>query len=629
MVSGERGVLTERPVGPGRPRKAFEIRYRHYVQLGIRRFHRCHLGRRFRGWGVRRRSSEPEDDLRGPLGLHLLHLAAEPLVDIVFVHGLRGGSVKTWRKGNDAKLFWPQNWLPLEPGFTNVSIHTFGYDSDWADIKDSFLNVHDFGRALLGELKISPYVRNGGANPIVLVGHSMGGLVIKKAILLARHNLADQDFAQRIRCAFFLATPHRGSDSAQLLNNILKASGVLSPREYITDLQRNSVSTQTINDEFRHVADQLMLYSFYETFNTSIGLSSFIIVDRDSAIMGYQHERVQLLNANHRNICKYESPTDSNYSTVRNALATAVEELLRGSFQSKSDLARAQMKVVQRFLDVCEGPNHDLDRQITGTCRWIENKPDFEEWRDTFDGPLDSTTDHSFRCYWVSAKPATGKSTLTGHVITHLQELGLDCAYYFFHYGHKTTQKLGGLLRSLAYQMASSNAIVRQKLLELVGNEVKFDKDDEGAIWRKVFVNGILKAKVHRPQFWAIDALDECINSSVLFLFLSKVEPAFPLRIFITSRIHPDIEKQFSRLGQGVTAGEIPPQDTYHDIDLFLQSRIDGLPVDDIAAQQELARKISAKSEAAFCGCASSSRNLNASTTRKTSRPCWTRCPRA
>lgn len=120
------------------------------------------LERKFRGWNIRRRTSEPTDDVKGPLGLHLLHLSAEPVIDLIFVHGLRGGSIKTWRKGTDPRLFWPQNWLPLEPAFKDVSVHTFGYNADWGDTKDSILNVHDFGRTLLGEMKISPHIRNGG-----------------------------------------------------------------------------------------------------------------------------------------------------------------------------------------------------------------------------------------------------------------------------------------------------------------------------------------------------------------------------------------------------------------------------------------------------------------------------------
>ena len=118
------------------------------------------LDRRFsRSWLRSRLKSDSTTGTIGPLGLRPLHLSAEPLVDLVFVHGLRGGSIKTWRKGDDPRLYWPQNWLPLEPDFQNANIHTFGYNSDFRETKDSILNVHDFGRALLGELRTSPHIR--------------------------------------------------------------------------------------------------------------------------------------------------------------------------------------------------------------------------------------------------------------------------------------------------------------------------------------------------------------------------------------------------------------------------------------------------------------------------------------
>lgn len=118
------------------------------------------LDRRFSlSWLRDRLKSDSSADTIGPLGLRLLHLSAEPLVDLIFVHGLRGGSIKTWRKGNDPRLYWPQNWLPLDPDFQNANIHSFGYNADLGDTKDSILNVQDFGRALLGEMRTSPHIR--------------------------------------------------------------------------------------------------------------------------------------------------------------------------------------------------------------------------------------------------------------------------------------------------------------------------------------------------------------------------------------------------------------------------------------------------------------------------------------
>ena len=87
-----------------------------------------------RRWGTnwlaaRRKPNGPSEGIRGDIGVRLVYASPEPLVNLIFVHGLQGGSVKTWRKGDDPRYFWPQCWLPLEEGVCNVKTHSLGYDS--------------------------------------------------------------------------------------------------------------------------------------------------------------------------------------------------------------------------------------------------------------------------------------------------------------------------------------------------------------------------------------------------------------------------------------------------------------------------------------------------------------------
>lgn len=117
------------------------------------------LRRRFSPAWVQKRQDEDKDSSRGALGLVLLHASPQPLVDIVFVHGLRGGSTKTWRKGTDPRTFWPKHWLPMDPELCHASIYSFGYDSDWGSTKASILDVNDFGRALYQEMRLHPMLR--------------------------------------------------------------------------------------------------------------------------------------------------------------------------------------------------------------------------------------------------------------------------------------------------------------------------------------------------------------------------------------------------------------------------------------------------------------------------------------
>ena len=45
--------------------------------------------------------------------------------------------------------------------------------------------------------------------------------------------------------------------------------------------------------------------------------------------LGFKRERVQYLNANHRDVCKFESPDDPNYMTLKNALVSATQDILK------------------------------------------------------------------------------------------------------------------------------------------------------------------------------------------------------------------------------------------------------------------------------------------------------------
>ena len=81
--------------------------------------------------------------------------------DLIFVHGLGGGSRKTWCKSDSVASYWPQMWLPEEPGFENVRIHSFGYNADWSSTKDTISNLADFANMLVTAVHFSPTLHGG------------------------------------------------------------------------------------------------------------------------------------------------------------------------------------------------------------------------------------------------------------------------------------------------------------------------------------------------------------------------------------------------------------------------------------------------------------------------------------
>ncbi|KAJ8122027.1 hypothetical protein ONZ43_g1672 [Nemania bipapillata] len=284
-------------------------------------------------------SINEEVDEKGPLGLTTLHEPHEatPDVDIIFVHGLGGGSRKTWAKTVDPLHFWPKEWLPKDVDFRDVRIHSFGYNADWIERRRSILNIHDFAQSLLGEIKNNPSIRRGNTK-LILVGHSMGGCVVKKAYILARQDITCKPLAERVHSMFFLGTPHRGSDLAGILQSILMVAWGTKP--FVNDLLPNCSTLTEINDTFRHYAADLRLWSFYETLPVKMVVLSKLVVEKHSATLGYGNEEISSMDADHRHVCKFDNTTDPNYKKLRNALATAIDMIRAESKSTAKSCAK-------------------------------------------------------------------------------------------------------------------------------------------------------------------------------------------------------------------------------------------------------------------------------------------------
>lgn len=108
-------------------------------------------------------SSSSNLNAKGPLGLITVHQpsSGEPATaNLVFVHGLGGGSEHTWSKNG---VLWPRDLLPEQPPFRKTNVHIFGYDSDFK--KSSTLNIHDFSKSLLNNLLNNPVVNQSNVCP--------------------------------------------------------------------------------------------------------------------------------------------------------------------------------------------------------------------------------------------------------------------------------------------------------------------------------------------------------------------------------------------------------------------------------------------------------------------------------
>ena len=420
----------------------------------------------------------------------------------------------------------------------------------------------------------------------------MGGLLIKRAYILAKQKKEFQPIAERTRAILFLATPHRGADLAQLLSKILSLSP--GPRPFVEDLHRNSLTTQSINDEFPQHCQDLQLFSFYETLPTRLAFNKTLVVDKDLATLGYANERTAYLNATHRDVCKYAAPTDPNYLTVRNALASSISASKIDTIASKQEVSSEKQRLLNDYLGVSDAPEDqfmDIDAvRMTGSCEWLLSKASFHEWQDGV----------NMQMYWVTAKPATGKTVLSGKIINHLKSLERDLAFYFFDHRDKPKTSISSLLLSIAWQMTRIHSTVLQTLLDIREKDDHLHKSNHRTIWRKLFVDGIFRAKFVRPQYWVIDALDECKFPTELVPLLLKAVETGSIRIFITSRDRFEPQRHETHPKTRVLSEDIQLSDTNSDIKLYLQANINSLPSTDEDGRREMIGRILTKSNGCF-----------------------------
>lgn len=148
---------------------------------------------------------------------------------------------------------------------------------------------------------------------------------------------------------------------------------------------------------------------------------------------------------------------------------------------------------------------------------------------------------------------------------------------------------------------------VMQTVLSIVDKNPYLSKSEHRTLWRKLFVDGILKLRFTRPQFWVIDAMDECKNSLDLVTYLLKAAAHKEIRIFVTSR---DSFESYQRESHSplreshpkyeVISEQIQTEDINEDIILYLNANRHQLPEIDEETRQSCYSKILNKSNGCF-----------------------------
>ncbi|KAI1325546.1 hypothetical protein F5Y16DRAFT_377576 [Xylariaceae sp. FL0255] len=292
----------------------------------------------------------------------------DAVVDIILVHGLNGDPQKTWTAKNG--VFWPSDLLPASLRDARANVLVYGYNADVYSKKhgsnpsDNFIYMH--AQTLVTSLTHYRKDEMTSHNPIIWVCHSLGGILVKRALLYSNDLRSSQheDYRSIYVSTYgiiFLGTPHTGSGIATWGTVLQAMSDAVVPRSFfqtesvlLKTLKRDNETLQNINSHFLDIYQRFKILMAHENHKTDLKSTRMLVVDANSASPQLPGVTYYAIEATHSGMCKFESKNAPGYRTV----ATAIREWVgdapdvvttRWRVENDEKLARAQHEIEERM----------------------------------------------------------------------------------------------------------------------------------------------------------------------------------------------------------------------------------------------------------------------------------------
>ncbi|KAK8911022.1 hypothetical protein QC760_000086 [Botrytis cinerea] len=476
-------------------------------------------------------------------------------IDIVALHGIKGDAFKTWTEKNEdgVKNLWLRDQLPNElPG---ARIFSFGYDANVLFSRGTG-TIEDFATALLEDLLRERSNDNNKKRRIIFICHSMGGIVIKKALIRAFNAKLYRNIFELTSAILFLATPHMGSDETKLPLLISKfANGLLAlpmrfsgrvRDELITPLSRGSSVLVETQDEFKRLKlyDGIRVASFLE-MDICSGLKG-LVVDEESAQLHIPDERVvKMHGCDHRNICRFTGPESSSYKSVWGILKVYADE---ANSLVEDELTPEDESVLSSiYYPEMEQRRRNANNAYPGTCSWISQDRSYVQWKEMQRSLM-----------WIKGKPGAGKSTLMAYILSNFRYRdSRHLVLNFFFHGRGAPLQKGpeGMYRQLLYQLYSQASPIREQLRKSFAEKQALRELENDCVWtedelKAWLFNAITWIAQSRPVTLFVDALDEAGDDNARMLIdyfddmkrrVSQDGDGGSLRICVACRHYPNV----------------------------------------------------------------------------------------
>ncbi|KEF62422.1 uncharacterized protein A1O9_00394 [Exophiala aquamarina CBS 119918] len=300
-------------------------------------------------------------------GLTEVYSATNPLVDVVFVHGLNGHPHNTWST-TKPDVFWPADLLPAALEDQRPRILTYGYDANVTAFTDGVSKdkIHNHAEHLASRLVANRSLRKAQERPIIFICHSLGGLVVKRCLIYC-NSIRHHQHTERLRSIYvstygilFLGTPHNGSDLAKWGSLLEKICSVALPRKFfdsspqlVKALKTNNETLQNINRLFIEIIGRFHIYFFHESKPTDLKGTREFVVEEDSAAPVIEGVDRMGIEKDHSHMCKFEDESSPGYDVVAEAVQRYSEESqsrIRSRWEEEKRVSEFERQAAAREL---------------------------------------------------------------------------------------------------------------------------------------------------------------------------------------------------------------------------------------------------------------------------------------
>ncbi|KAE8355420.1 ankyrin repeat-containing domain protein [Aspergillus coremiiformis] len=433
-------------------------------------------------------------------------------VDVIAVPGLGSDMTFTWVSNN---VHWLRDRSMLPDAIPTARISVFGYRSQWYGQDAVEIGLSTISRDLLHMIKTDRW-ESKTKRPIIFIGHSLGGLVVSKAITLAkRENDSFKGIIECITSCVFLGTPFRGSGSQRVARIIATAGNIMGKakvNELIKMLEPDSGELLELTDEFlgdiRKMEIDIVCYYELETTH------GMMVADKKSATFD-GHPRFSWDRA-HSQMNKFNGPKDTHYRQVSGTLQRFANKA-GTKIKARQDAVIRMIDdtVVEKVLDALDVHNPKMDlqriRKQIGLKKgmassWIRESPQYESWK-----RADSSCN-----FWVWGSAGEGNTVAAIAIVEDLSKLPSESAvrgHFFCNRWNRDRSNLLSMVKSLAWQLLRTHKhLVRYFSAEdnkskSGKEEMEYEFDSLPKLW-KCFQAALSDASVG-TAFWVINGFDQ------------------------------------------------------------------------------------------------------------------------